>query len=163
MMKKIRLRNAAVLAAAFTVAAIVSCGDDSSTGTGPTGSIAGTVTFRNTFPATGNIFITVFSQYPPTGAPDAFTNPITEAMLSPTRTYDFTISGLETGTYKAVLIGWRGGVGNDKCMGLYWAFPDSVGIGADCVAQAPGPLAVAVNKDKTTTGVNMVADLSLAP
>jgi hypothetical protein len=163
MMKKTRLRNAAAVAAAVMVAATVSCGDDSSTGTGPTGSISGTVTFRNSFPATGNIFITVFSQYPPTGAPDSFSNPITEDMLSSTRTYDYKLSGIETGTYKAVLIGWRGGVGDDKCMGLYWSFPDSVGIGADCVAQAPGPLAVAVNKNKTTTGVNMVADLSLAP
>lgn len=149
------------LVAVTALAILVSCGDDS-TGTGPTGSISGTVTFRNTWPATGAIFITVFSQYPPTGAPDSFTNAITENLLGPGRTYNYKISGLETGTYHAVLIGWRGGVGNDKCMGLYWDFPDSVGIGADCVAQSPGPKAVTVKKDQTTAHLDMVADLSLA-
>ena len=163
-MKRICVRGAVALMATLSLAAAISCGgDDNSTGTGPTGTISGTVTFRGTWPATGGIFITVFAQYPPTGAPDAFTNPITESMLGPGRTYDYEISGLETGTYKAVLIGWRGGVGNDKCTGLYWEFPDSLGIDGDCVAQAPGPSAVTVKKNETTTGVNMLSDLTLAP
>jgi hypothetical protein len=142
---------------------LVACGGDSSTGTNPTGTISGTITFRNQWPATGAIFVTVFSAYPPTGAPDSFTNPITENMLGPGRTFNYKVTSVETGTYKAVLIGWRGGVGNDKCMGLYWAYPDSVGIGSDCVAQAPGPTAVTVKKNQTTSNINMVADLSLAP
>jgi hypothetical protein len=162
-MKRISSRGAAALVAALSLAAVISCGSDNSTGTGPTGSISGTITFRNPWPATGSIFVTVFSTYPPSGAPDGFTNPITENQLSATRTYDFKLSGLQTGTYAAVLIGWRGGVGNDKCMGLYWAYVDSLGIDPDCNAQAPGPTAVTVKKNQTTEHVNMVCDLSLAP
>ena len=150
------------LVSAVLLAAVAACGDDSSTATGPTGSMSGTITFRSAWPATGAVFVTVFAAYPPTGAPDAFTEPITEAKLGPGRTYDFKINGLETGTYKAVLVGWRGGVGNDKCTGLYWSFPDSVGISSDCVAQTPGPSAVTVKKNQTTTDVNMVSDLNLA-
>jgi len=162
-MKKIRLQSAAVVVAAVMVAAVVSCGGDSSTGTGPTGSISGTITFRDTFPATGDIFITVFSQYPPTGAPDSFSNPITEDMLSPTRTYDYKLSGIATGTYKSVFIGWRGGVGNDVCIGLYWANVDSVGFHGTCDADAPGPTAVTVKKNQTTPNIDMVANLGLVP
>jgi hypothetical protein len=161
-MTKIIPRTVVTLVAIALLATLAACDDDSATATGPTGSISGTVTFRNAWPATGAMFVTVFSAYPPTGAPDAFTEEITEAKLGPGRTYDFKISGLETGTYHAVLVGWRGGVGNDKCTGLYWSFPDSVGINSDCIAQAPGPSAVTVKKNQTTANVDMVSDLNLA-
>lgn len=159
-MTRFRAYSAGLLVAATMLVSVVSCGDDS-TGTSPTGSIAGTITFRKTWPTTGAIFVTVFSQYPPTGAPDSFTSPITENMLGPGRTYNYSISGLETHTYKAVLIGWRGGVGNDQCIGLYWVHPDSLGIAANCVAQAPGPAPVTVKQGQTVKHVDMVADLSL--
>jgi hypothetical protein len=163
-MTKNRVYGAVVLMVAAVVAGVGACGSDSSTGNGPTGSVAGTITFRNTWPTSGAIFVTVFSQYPPTGAPDAFTNPITEDMLGAGRTFDYKVTGVETGTYKAVMIGWRGGVGNDVCLGLYWEFPDSVGLAPGfCVAQDPGPLPVTVKKNQTTSGINMVADLSKAP
>lgn len=159
-MKSVRSRISATIVAALSLAVITSCGDDSA-GTSPTGSISGTITFRGDFPSTGDVLVTVFAQYPPTGAPDSFTNPIRKNQLGPNRTFHYKISGLETGTYKAVLVGWRGGVSNDKCTGLFWAFPDSVGIDADCVAQAPGPLAVEVNKDQDTPNVNMVSNFDL--
>ena len=162
-MKRRLATVAAVLMALFTLVVVASCGDDDSTGTAPTGSIAGTVTFRGPWPATGEIYITVFAQYPPTGAPDAFGNPILENQLGPGRTYDYELSGIEAGTYQAVLIGWRAGIGSDFCTGLYWGNPDSLGIDSNCTAQAPGPSAVTVIKDKTVSNVNMVSDLTLIP
>ena len=141
------------------LAASLSCGDDDNgAGTGPTGSIAGTITFRNTWPATGNVYVTINSNYPPVSAPDAFTNPIP----SGSRTYDYTLSGIETGSYVAVLIGWRGGQGNDKCIGMYWQYVDSLGVASDCSSQAPGPSPVTVTKGVTTQDIDMVADLDLA-
>jgi hypothetical protein len=160
-MKKICSRNVALVLLTAMLALVAACGSDSSTGVA-TGSVTGTITFRNTWPSTGAIYLTVFAEYPPTGAPDAFTNPITQAMLGPGRTFKYKIPALQTGTYKSVFIGWRGGVGNDKCLGLYWAFPDSVGIGANCVAQDPGPLSITVKKNTATANINMIADLSLA-
>lgn len=160
-MKKIRSRNVAAFMFVAMLAVLTACGGDSSTGVGPTGTLTGTITFRNAWPVTGAIYLTVFAQYPPTGAPDAFTNPITKQMLGPGRTFKYKIPALQTGTYKSVFIGWRGGVGNDKCLGLYWAYPDSVGIGANCVAQDPGPSAVIIKQNTTTANINMVADLNL--
>lgn len=156
-----RLFSRAVIATAvLACATILSCGgDDDSTGNAPTGSISGTITFRNTWPASGNVYVTINSTYPPTGAPDAFTNPITPGL----RTYDYTLGGIETGTYVAVLIGWRGGPGNDKCIGMYWQFVDSLGIASDCSSQTPGPSPVTVTRNATLNNVDMVADLSLAP
>jgi hypothetical protein len=151
-----------ILLLAVALSALLDCSSDSSTATGPTGSISGTITFRNPWPGSGDIYVAVFAQYPPTGAPDAFTNPIKQTDLGPGRTYKYTLPGIQTGTYRAVLVGWRGGVGQDKCTGLFWAFPDSVGVNAGCVAQDPGPLAVSVKKNTTTPNVNMVSDLSLA-
>jgi hypothetical protein len=144
--------------AAVLVATTLACGDDEPAGNAPTGSIAGTVTFRNTWPATGNVYVTINSNYPPTGAPDAFTNPIPAGV----RSYDYTLGGIETGTYVAVLIGWRGGPGNDKCIGMYWEYVDSLGVAADCTSQPPGPSPVTVTKDATIPDIDMVADLDLA-
>jgi hypothetical protein len=163
MMKRDRLTVAAVVMALCMLVVAASCGDDDSTGTGATGSISGTLTFRGPWPATGEIYVTVFAQYPPTGAPDAFSNPIGENQLSPDRTYNYKLSGLEAGTYKSVLVGWREGIGADFCTGLFWVYPDSLGIDASCNAQAPGPSAVTVTKNKTVTHVDMVSDLTLIP
>jgi hypothetical protein len=141
------------------LAASLSCGDDDNgAGGGPTGSIAGTITFRNTWPATGNVYVTINSNYPPTGAPDAFTTPIPPGV----RTYDYTLSGIEVGTYVAVLLGWRGGPGNDKCIGMYWQYVDSLGVASDCSSQAPGPSPVTVTKGGTTQDIDMIGDLDLA-
>ena len=153
---------AAVLMALCLLVVVASCGGDDSTGTAPTGSISGTITFRGQWPATGSIYVTVFAQNPPTGAPDAFSNPIPN-QLGPNRTYNYTVGGIEAGTYQAVLIGWREGIGSDFCTGLYWLHPDSLGVDASCTADAPGPSSVTVTRDKTVSNVNMVSDLTLIP
>lgn len=153
------MKRVLLLLVLIALVASLSCGDDDNgTGTGPTGSIAGTITFRNTWPASGNVYVTINSNYPPTGAPDAFTNPIAPGV----RTYDYTLGGIEVGSYVAVLIGWRGGPGNDKCIGMYWQYVDSLGVAADCSSQDPGPSSVTVAKDATTQDIDMVADLDLA-
>lgn len=149
-----------MMAPALLMAAVMACGDDddNGTGTGPTGSISGSVTFRNTWPATGDVYVTIYSEYPPTTAPDAFTSPIPSGV----RTFDYTLPGIEVGTYAAVLIGWRGGPGNDKCIGMYWQYVDSLGVAADCGSQPPGPSPVTVTKGGTAIDIDMVADLDLA-
>lgn len=153
---------AAIWMALLILVVLASCGGDDSTGTAPTGSISGTITFRGQWPATGDLYITVFAKYPPTGAPDAFSNSIPN-QLGPNRTYNYKVSGIEAGTYQAVLIGWREGVGADFCTGVYWLHPDSLGVDASCTAQAPGPSAVTVTQNKTVPNVNMVSDLTLIP
>jgi|SRR5688572_6709461 len=164
-MSRVFVGSIVTLVAGVALAACLSCGDDDEpAGGGPTGSISGTVFFRGTWPSTGNIYVTVNSAYPPTGAPDAFTTPITETMVTmPGRTFDYTLGGIETGTYVAVLIGWRGGPGQDKCLGMYWEHVDSLGVAANCDPAEAGiePSPVTVTKGDTTEDVDMVADLNL--
>jgi hypothetical protein len=157
-MKRVVMRSILPVSVVVLAAALLACSDDEPAGNAPTGSIAGTITFRNTWPPTGNVYVTINSSYPPTGAPDAFTNPIPPGV----RSYDYTLGGIETGTYVAVLIGWRGGPGNDKCIGMYWEYVDSLGVTADCTSQPPGPSPVIVTKDATIPDIDMVADLDLA-
>jgi len=145
--------------AMITVICLISCGkDNNSTGNAPTGSLSGTITFRDVWPATGNVYVTVNSTYPPSSAPDAFTSPIPVGV----RTFDYSLSGVEVGTYIAILIGWRGGPGDDKCIGMYWTYIDSLGVAADCSSVPPGPSPVTVRKGEDTPDIDMVADLGLA-
>jgi hypothetical protein len=164
-MRKVLVQRIFLAVALASAAVMVSCGDDDDpAGTGPTGGMSGTIQFVGDWPPTGSIYVTVNSVYPPTGAPDAFTAAITEAMLTPQNTYDWSISGIEAGTYAAVLIGWRGGPGNDKCIGMYWEHADSLGVMSDCDPADPAisPLPVTVTKDANTQNVDMLADLNLA-
>lgn len=164
-MRSVFVRSIFLAMALVMAVALASCGDDDEpAGTGPTGTMSGTVQFRGPWPATGSIYVTVNSVYPPTGAPDAFTAAITEAMLTPQRTYDWSIPGLEVGTYAAVLVGWRGGPGNDKCLGMYWESVDSLGVMSNCNPADPGiaPLPVPVTKGANTEDIDMLADLNLA-
>ena len=164
-MSRVFWRSLVTLASAIALAACLSCGDDDEpAGTGPTGNISGTVAFRGTWPPSGNIYVTINSSYPPTGAPDAFTLPITEdKVVGPGRTYDYALGGIEVGTYVAVLIGWRGGPGQDKCLGMYWAHVDSLGVAANCDPSEAGiePSPVTVTKGGNTQDIDMVADLNL--
>ena len=164
-MRSVFVRSIFLAVALVSVVALASCGDDDEpAGTGPTGSMSGTIQFRGPWPATGSIYVTVNSAFPPTGAPDAFTAAITEAMLTPQRTFAWSLGGIEAGSYTAVLIGWRGGPGNDKCLGMYWEHVDSLGVTSTCDPADPGiaPLSVSVTKGANTQDIDMLADLELA-
>ncbi|HET6347952.1 MAG TPA: hypothetical protein VFH88_02615 [Candidatus Krumholzibacteria bacterium] len=150
-------RSVVVITGVALLSAALSCGSDNSAApSGPTGSISGTITFRHAdqWPGTGGILVTVFSKFPPTGPPDRFSDAIPQGSI-----YDFKLDGIETGTYAAVLVGWRGGPGQDECVGMFWAYVDSLGVNAACIAQAPGPSPITVKKDTNTPGINMVCDI----
>jgi hypothetical protein len=150
------------LAIAVALAAsivMLACEDDEDPAGPATGSIAGTITFQGTWPTTGNVQLSVFSAFPPTGAPDAFTDPI-----SPTASHDYQIDGLEPGEYAAVVIGWRDPADppGAKTIGMYWAFVDSVAV--DGSGNPRGfPVPVTVRAGETQNNVDMVADLDVAP
>lgn len=144
----------------LALAAVAACDDDDDAPTTPTntGSISGTVTFVGNWPASGNVQISLFSTFPPMGPPDAFTDPIPQGA-----TYDFRLDGIEPGTYAALVVGWRDDAlpppANATCNGMYWIYPDSVGIAANCVPDAPGPSPVTVVKGVVLQNLDMTADL----
>ncbi len=136
-----RLLGSLVAVALATLILIPACEDDPAAPT--TGSVAGTVAFEGaTWPSTGDIQVSLWANFPPMGAPDAFTEPIAQ-----TTSYDYRFDGLPPGTYAAVLVGWRDPAlppGNDVTIGFYWAYVDSVAVDDSGVPQGP-PLPVNVS------------------
>jgi hypothetical protein len=134
--------------------------DDDNPATPTTGSIAGTVNFAGTWPATGQVQVSVFQNFPPTGAPDAFTDPLDE-----TTTYNYRFDGLDPATYAAVVVGWLDPnlpPGQEKILGFYWAYVDSVAV--DNTGTPRGvPLPVAVEAGETADNIDMAGDLDVAP
>jgi hypothetical protein len=166
LMKRLFAFGALLVAGAVTLATLSACNDNSSpTGTGAkTGSISGKVTFKGPWPSKGQVQVSVFSTFPPSGPPDGYTDPIPpEDSLS----YNFKIVGLDPGAYAAVLVGWLDPTGtpgmNETCNGVYWMYPDSVGINVQCAPTAPGPIPVTVQAGQNKGGLNITADLSIIP
>jgi hypothetical protein len=145
------------------------CGDDDPAATG-NGSVSGTVTFLNSasWPATGDVQVALYSNltapdYVPTGAPDAFTNPVTPGVA----TYNYELGGLDNGTYAGVLVSWRdpANPGGARLLGMHWIYVDSVAIDdATGTAKPPGPTPVAITDAAPAhPGLDILADLGLAP
>ena len=147
------------------------CSGDSNPAAPTTGSISGTVNFSGTWPSTGDIQISVYSAisqpggpgpaYLPTGAPDVFTDPI----QGPVSSYDFTISGLEKGTYAAVYVGWRDpqNPSGALLLGMFQANHGVSGLDSQGLPSS-APAQVVIEDGKLThTGIDMTADLSFAP
>jgi hypothetical protein len=161
---------AAFLAAILAVTA--GCGDDDDNPTNgdgdETGSVAGTVTFQGTWPATGDVQVSIFSTLVtppgvPGGPPEAFTDPLDSATDFPT--YHYKLEGLDPGEYAAIFVGWRDPANptGAKLIGTYWIYPDSVGIAMSGLPQPPGPSSITIDAGQDRTGLNIVADLDLAP
>ena len=145
----------------FALSSVPACDDDDDNTVLPTtGSIAGTVDFRGTWPSTGQVQVSVFQTYPPSGPPDAFTDPISQ-----TTSYNYRFDGLDPANYAAVVVGWLDPnlpPGQEKILGYYWANPDSVAVDGNGTPQVL-PLSVDVEAGETKNNVDMAADLDVAP
>ena len=123
----------AMLIAVLAAFSAAGCSDDDDGGpmAPTTGSVSGKVTFVGTWPASGEIQVSVYTgltpPWVPTGPPEAFTDPIPVS-----NEYDYVLEGLDFGDYSAVYVSWRDPAmpANSKLLGMFWAFPDSVGINA---------------------------------
>jgi len=155
------------LAIAIVCAGTLNCGDDTNKPAG-IGSVSGKVTFLNvgSWPATGNVQVSVYSSLPanhkPNGAPDAFTNPITAG----TTEYNFKLEGLDPATYAGVLVSWRepANPSGAKLLGFYWINGDSLAVDPAGDAKEPGPAPVGIttsNPDRI--GLDITADIGIVP
>jgi hypothetical protein len=143
------------------------CGDDDNpAGVATTGSVSGTVTFLGEWPSSGDIQISIYSTlsppWVPMGPPDAFTDPI---QGTPSQ-YEYKMEGLDKATYAAIYVSWRDpqNPGASRLLGMYWAYPDSVGIDAQSGLPLEQPAPVSVNSaNLNLSNLNIVADLDLAP
>lgn len=132
------------------------------------GSVSGKVTFLGTWPAAGDVQVSIYSSldppdYAPGGAPDGFTTPITPGTME----FNYTLDGLDTGNYTGILVSWRepANPGGARMLGLYWLYPDSVAVEpSGLAAKSPGPTRVRITtSDPRHTGLDITADLDIVP
>jgi hypothetical protein len=162
------LRITAILAMMAGLIVFGGCDDEEETPMAPgltTGSVSGTVTFTGSWPATGEVQVSIYSTltppWVPMGAPDAFTDPIT----SGSATYDYMMSGLDKGDYMAIYVSWRDPLNpaGTKLLGMYWTNPAETGINPGSGLPVQQPLGVIINETKMNhTGLNITADLGLS-
>jgi hypothetical protein len=162
-----RFLQFSLILAVAGMATLGGCSDDESPAGPTTGSVAGKVTFQGTWPATGDIQVSIYSNlsppYIPMGPPDAFTNPIV-----PGSEYNYTIAGLDPGTYTAIYVGWRDptappGPGSNALLGMYWIHADSVGIGSMGAPVVPPTSVSITSSNLNRMGLDITANLELAP
>jgi len=147
-MKRVFSRRAVGLLAALSLVLVVACNDDDPASPGNpanTGSISGTVTFTGTWPASGDVQVAIYATLPPTGPPDAYTDPLNGATDYPT--YAYTISGLEPGTYDGVIVTWR---------------DPSDPLSSKVIGTYSGGMPVVIEKGNTASGFDITADLTQA-
>lgn len=96
------------------------------------------------------------------GPPDAYTDPIQGAPAQ----YTYKMEGLDKATYAAIYVSWRDpqNPAASRLLGMYWAYPDSVGIDARSGLPLEQPAPVTVNSaNLNLSNLNIAADLDLAP
>ncbi|MGH1365315.1 MAG: hypothetical protein ACRBF0_17265 [Calditrichia bacterium] len=143
----------------------LSCSDDSPTEVPEFGSISGTVSFTGTWPAAGDIQVSIYAPltppYVPTGAPLAFTDPIASGV----NTYDFNFEGLEKTEYGAIFVSWRdpANPAASKLLGMYWTDATDAGINVQTGLPTAQPSTITIDDDNIdVTGANLTANLDLA-
>ncbi|GEM_PF-355708 len=121
--------------------------------------ISGTITFNGTWPAKGNIQVSLWTSWPPAGPPAAFSAPLTPGVATQT----YKISELAKGPYAVITVGWRDPADptGAKVIGVYSATNTLAGV--DCKGDftvAPLPVEISDSNPKVTN-VNLVANLDI--
>jgi len=133
--------------------------DDNPTNPEKFGEISGTVKFVGAWPQVGDVQVSVWVNWPPAGHPAAATDPLPTGKMEQT----YKIDGLSLGTYPVVTVGWRDPAkpAEAKILGVYWANPDSVGIGANGFPNVQ-PTPIQISEDNLVwKDINIKADLDL--
>lgn len=123
------------------------------------GEVAGTVNFVGTWPATGDVQVSLWQTWPPAGPPTAASAVFTRDIAS----QSYRIQCLAKGTYSVLTVGWRDPANpmGAKVLGIYWAQADSLGVDATGTPTAP-PLPIEISDAKLNwSGVNIKANLDV--
>jgi len=143
----------------FLMAFLAGCSDENNPVQSQTsGEISGTITFTGSWPATGNVQVSMWTSWPPTGPPAAFSAVLTPGVASQT----YKISGLNNGPYSVITVGWRDPADptGAKVIGVYSA-NDILGV--DCKGQFTVqtlPIEIS-DSNKKVANVNIRANLDL--
>lgn len=145
-------------------ALFLGCSDDKNPVQTPQfGEVSGTVKLVGAWPATGNVQVSIWANWPPTSAPAG-----ASAVFTPgPNTQTYKIEGLNKGSYPVVTVGWRdpANPSGAKVLGIYWTNSDSVGIadGRGITVAGVQPLPVDIADAKMTwSNINIKANLDFA-
>lgn len=152
-------RFLAVVSVVLFLAFILGCSEEQNPVQSQTsGEISGTVTFTGTWPAKGNIQVSMWTSWPPAGPPAAFSAPLTPGVATQT----YKISGLNKGPYSVITVGWRDPADptGAKVIGVYTG--NDV-LSVDCAGQFTFPaLPIEIADGKlTVTNVDIRANLDI--
>lgn len=123
------------------------------------GEISGQVTFEGTWPASGTVYLSIQSSWPPTGAPYK-ADVVSSSELDAASRYDFELDQIVFGTYPAITVSWLdpydpNPVTNQHILGVYGGTAAAGFMDAD-------PVTVSVDAAELT-GIDFQADFSLIP
>jgi len=136
--------------------------DDNPTSVPEFGTVSGRVTFDGTWPAVGNIQVSLFDVWPPAGPPYQ-ASPVIAANST---TFDFKFEGLAKKTYAAIAVGWRNPANptGARVLGIYVNDASKTGVtvnGGQPTFDTPVPIVISDAKI-VWNGLDIKADLSLA-
>ena len=141
---------------------LLGCGEDEGPFDGEKfGEVSGTVTFVGTWSSTGAVQVSIWTVWPPIGAPAAATDPL--AVGSAVQSYK--IEGLSKGTYTAVTVSWRdpANPAGAKVLGIYWERSDSLGVDGNGNPTVQ-PMPIEVSDEKLVwSNADIRADLDIVP
>lgn len=149
----------------FGVLALAACSSDDPTEVAQTGTVSGTVNFSGTWPATGDVQVSIYANLAPPFIPMGNPDGVTEAIQGSPTTFNYSIPGLDKADYTAIFVGWRDPQNPQgaRLIGIYWATSDSVGIAPTGVPTVT-PIGVSIEDGNLVhTGLDMTADLDLIP
>ncbi|MDZ7361525.1 MAG: hypothetical protein ONB46_12490 [candidate division KSB1 bacterium] len=152
-------RFLAVVSVVLFLAFILGCSEEQNPVQSQTsGEISGTITFTGTWPAKGNVQVSMWTSWPPAGPPAAFSAPLTPGVATQT----FKISGLNKGPYSVITVGWRDPADptGAKVIGVYTG--NDV-LGVDCKGDFTLPaLPVEIAEGRLKyTNINIRANLDI--
>jgi hypothetical protein len=159
-------RNRILVAMTIVVvmAFFLGCSDDKNPAqTQQYGEVSGTVKLVGTWPAAGNVQVSIWANWPPTTAPAG-----ASAVFAPGQnTQTYKIEGLNKGSYPVVTVGWRdpANPAGAKVLGIYWANSDSVGVADGRGITLSGVQALPINVadgNMTFTNINIKGNLDFA-
>jgi hypothetical protein len=128
------------------------------------GEIAGNINFVGTWPANGDVQVSLWATWPPAGPPAAASTAFTP-IIAP-QSVSYKLQCLNKGTYPVLTVGWRDPANPQgaKVLGIYWAQSDSLAVdNTGNVLSGVQPLPIIVSDSKLNwSSVNIKANLSIA-
>lgn len=141
------IKKISILISLFLFVFLSSCSDSTSS-KNEFGEVSGTVNFIGTWPATGEIQVSIWSTWPPAGPPAL----ASEVFTSGDNQQTYKLEGLTKGEYPVITVGWRDPANPEGAI--------VIAIYSDPVTHAPVSIEISDNK-LVWDNIDIDADLDI--